>query len=151
MPGTPTATARENSPFLDRLISRHPEWLETLGASGRLEGDMPPQRSEALTLVSQAELDAGLRIFRNREMLRIIWREMTGSASLVQTMNDLSLLAEVCLEIAISDHRDTLQNKHGSPRDENGVEQSLIVLGLGKLGGRELNLSSDIDIIFCFS
>jgi len=150
MPGNPTTSARENSPFLDRLISRHPDWLESLESSGRLEKDIPPQRSEAQAQVSQAGLDASLRQFRNREMLRIIWREMTGTASLVQTMNDLSLLAEACLEIAISDHRDALQKKHGSPHDENDVEQSLIVLGLGKLGGRELNLSSDIDIIFCF-
>ena len=59
-------------------------------------------------------------------------------------------LAEVCLQAAHDHHFAELRERYGSPRSVDGKAQQLVVLGLGKLGGRELNLSSDIDLILCY-
>lgn len=138
------------SPFLARLNQRHPEWLPELEASGRLSTSSPPAARDLDDVVEQHSLNAGLRRFRNREMLRITWREITGAAEVFETLADLSRLAELCLERALAHHHAALVERFGTPRDEEGRPQSLVVLGLGKLGGGELNLSSDIDLILAF-
>ncbi len=140
----------ESSPFLQKLHHRHPDWLISLNDEGRLEGDHPPDTDTLDETVAGQGLTAGLRQFRNREMLRITWREITRTATLQQTLADLTRLAELCLQAAIDHHETALRERFGTPRSEEGEAQSLIVLGLGKLGGGELNLSSDIDIIPCF-
>ena len=95
-------------------------------------------------------LDAGLRRFRNHEMLRICWRELAKTASLAETLGDLSRLAELCLQAALAHHQKALEARFGRPRDSDGEAQQLVVLALGKLGGGELNLSSDIDLILTY-
>ncbi|MEE8495616.1 MAG: bifunctional [glutamate--ammonia ligase]-adenylyl-L-tyrosine phosphorylase/[glutamate--ammonia-ligase] adenylyltransferase, partial [Xanthomonadales bacterium] len=95
-------------------------------------------------------LDAGLRRFRNHQMLRIIWRDLCGLATLAETFCDLTNLAKLCLQTAIDRHGCRLQEKYGKPRGEDGSEQRLFVIGMGKFGGGELNLSSDIDVMFCY-
>lgn len=142
---------RNCSPFAARLIERHPDWLEQLERSGRLDEPSPPHRKRADEWVLSYGLDDGLRHFRNQEMLRIIWRELCGLASLGETMADLSVLAERCLQAAIETHQAELVEKHGRPLDGDGKPVLLSVIGLGKLGGCELNLSSDIDVLFCYS
>ena len=91
-----------------------------------------------------------LRNFRQREMVRIAWRDLSGRAELAETMADLSAFADTCIDCALS----VLYNLHccvdGIPRTKNGSRQNLTVFGLGKLGGRELNFSSDIDLIFAY-
>lgn len=144
-----TRFARDCSPFLDRLIDRHPDWLEALEAGDRLTGDSPPDPDALQAGIGDHGLDPGLRRFRNREMMRIVWRELTGAATLEATMADLSRLAEVCLDAAIAYHTEALTGRFGPPLNHDGEPQRLVVLGLGKLGGGELNLSSDIDVIFC--
>lgn len=146
-----THIARRCSPFLDALISRHPDWLDALEDQGRLDKCAPPEAPALAALVAQEGLDAGLRIFRNREMMRIVWRELSGLATLVETMSDLSRLAEICLQAAVQQHRQILQARYGVPRNPGGEEVGLAVLAMGKLGGSELNLSSDIDLVFTFS
>lgn len=138
------------SPFLQRLDARYPDWRSSLQQEGRLDRDVPPDAATLKETIGEHGLDAGLRRFRNREMLRITWRELTATARLVQTLHDLSTLAELCLQAAIDEHELALLERCGVPRDDDGVRQSLVVLGLGKLGGRELNLSSDIDLIFAY-
>ncbi len=83
-------------------------------------------------------------------MLRIIWRDLCDLAALDETFADLTSLAELCLSAAMEYHNRALEEKFGTPLDSDGIEQGLAVIGLGKLGGGELNLSSDIDIIFCY-
>jgi glutamate-ammonia-ligase adenylyltransferase len=141
---------RSVSPFFDRLVQRHPEWLEQLQVSGRLQANHGPDATLLASETTASGLDAGLRRFRNREMMRIIWREISASASLEQTLADLSALAEVCLQAALNAHHATLSERFGMPCSEQGEPQQLVVLGLGKLGGRELNLSSDIDLVLCY-
>jgi len=138
------------SPFIAQLDRRHPAWLPALESEGRLQGKQPPDSNRLEHTIELRGLDAGLRRFRNREMLRITWRELAGIATLEETLADLSTLAELCLDAALAHHHALLEARFGTPRGPDGEPQSMVVLGLGKLGGRELNLSSDIDLIFCF-
>ncbi len=138
------------SPFLNRLIERHPDWLETLRASGRLENTSSPAAAPLNALIEKHGLDRALRQFRNQEMMRLIWRDLNELAAVDEILADLSTLADLCLQAAADFHSLVHEEKHGIPRNPEGRSQKIIVVGLGKLGGRELNLSSDVDIIFCF-
>jgi [glutamine synthetase] adenylyltransferase / [glutamine synthetase]-adenylyl-L-tyrosine phosphorylase len=79
-----------------------------------------------------------LREWRGREMLRIVWRDLAGRATLSDTLLDVSSLADACIRAAC---------KAASGRDARAENEALIVIGMGKLGGRELNFSSDIDLV----
>jgi len=85
-----------------------------------------------------------LRIWKAREMVRIALREIANAARLEQTTAELSQIAEICIR-SVYDHWNTeFRTKHGSPTSE------FTILALGKLGGRELNYSSDVDLIFVY-
>jgi len=142
--------ALECSPFLRQLVERHPDWLESLRSSGRLENSSPPEADVLQRGIEDLGLDAALRRFRNREMMRLIWRDLNELAPVDEILDDLSILADHCLQAAVRFHTLAYEEKHGTPRNADGQPQKLIVMGLGKLGGRELNLSSDVDITFCF-
>jgi [glutamine synthetase] adenylyltransferase / [glutamine synthetase]-adenylyl-L-tyrosine phosphorylase len=99
-----------------------------------------------------------LRRFRKREMVRIGLRDLTRLADLVETTEDLSNLADVCLAGACEMGFQDLAGRYGTPMgvDENGQLVPLVpcefaILGLGKLGGQELNFSSDIDVMFLYT
>lgn len=130
------------SPFAASLLDQHPDW------GHGLDVHRPPNHADLAAGIAQFGLDPGLRHFRNRHMLRIIWRDLCLLSTLDETFADLTALAEVCLSAAIAENRSLLQEKFGTPFDEEGREQHLCVIGLGKFGGGELNLSSDIDIVF---
>lgn len=138
------AHVRAGSPFAAGLLDRYPEWREGLDAH------QPPTQQEAQTSIARFGLDVGLRRFRNRCMLRLIWRDLCNLATLDETFADLTSLAEVCLEAALAAHFVSLRKLHGTPSDPEGDEQHMVVIGMGKLGGGELNLSSDIDVLFCY-
>lgn len=91
-----------------------------------------------------------LRQFRKREYLRILWRDLNDKAQLLETTRELSLLADCCIRYALKVLAPEVQRQHGLPLDSEGREQDLIVLAMGKYGAYELNLSSDIDLIFAF-
>lgn len=88
-----------------------------------------------------------LRQFRHRHMVRILWCDLTEVNCLEQTLRQLSLLAQACVQAADQWTFDALEKRFGVPTDDNGRHLRLIILGMGKLGGYELNVSSDIDII----
>ncbi|MBT8047689.1 MAG: bifunctional [glutamate--ammonia ligase]-adenylyl-L-tyrosine phosphorylase/[glutamate--ammonia-ligase] adenylyltransferase [Xanthomonadales bacterium] len=132
------------SEFAAGLLGRFPAWEEGLDEA------CPPDVLHLAAAVREHGLDPGLRRFRNREMLRIVWRDLCGLAPLKETFNRLTSLAEICLGYAIDEHYRRLVEKHGTPRGDDGSPQQMFVIGLGKFGGGELNLSSDIDIIFCY-
>jgi len=96
------------------------------------------------------ELGIILRRLRKREMVRIAWRDLAQWADLKETMDDLSSLAEACLKGALSLIHPWQCQELGRPADKEGNPQSLVVLGMGKLGAGELNFSSDIDLIFAY-
>lgn len=91
-----------------------------------------------------------LRLFRNREMMRIAVRDLAGLAELEATLMDLSALADLCVRQAFDYLYRNQVRQWGMPTDAEGAAQQLIVLGMGKLGAHELNFSSDIDLIFAY-
>ncbi|HEY1076280.1 MAG TPA: bifunctional [glutamate--ammonia ligase]-adenylyl-L-tyrosine phosphorylase/[glutamate--ammonia-ligase] adenylyltransferase, partial [Fontimonas sp.] len=90
-----------------------------------------------------------LRDARRRHMARLCWRDLALGVPLDETLADLSDLADACTSAALAHVERRLQQRHGVPRSERGETIRPVVLGMGKLGGRELNFSSDIDLIFC--
>ena len=102
-------------------------------------------------IIDENALKKTLRQLRQRVMLRIVTRDLNGLADLNEVMQTTSDLADIVLNTAIFHHQTWLEASYGSPVNENGTPQSLIVVGMGKLGGFELNVSSDIDLIFCYA
>ena len=96
-------------------------------------------------------LRRALRLFRLREALRLIWRDVTGADDVETTLAGASVLAETCLEAALRGAERQVAERHGVIRDARGQPQRMVVLGLGKLGGGELNFSSDIDLVFAYA
>ena len=92
-----------------------------------------------------------LRRARVEETARIALRDLAGWATLDETLAALSELAEACCQAALAHAEGVLRARHGTPRDAEGREARPFVLGMGKLGGRELNFSSDIDLIFGYT
>jgi glutamate-ammonia-ligase adenylyltransferase len=97
------------------------------------------------------DLGFRLRRFRRREMVRIAWRDLAGLADLGRTTAELSELADACLDRAAAWLYREHSAEHGTPLSGDGSPMGLVILGLGKLGARELNFSSDIDLIFAFA
>ena len=91
-----------------------------------------------------------IRRVRHRRMFHILWREVTGDASLGDTLSALSDLADLLLDAAGRVAQRQMLERYGAIRDDAGNEVPLVILGMGKLGGRELNFSSDIDLIFLY-
>ncbi|MGF1545990.1 MAG: bifunctional [glutamate--ammonia ligase]-adenylyl-L-tyrosine phosphorylase/[glutamate--ammonia-ligase] adenylyltransferase [Thiotrichales bacterium] len=99
----------------------------------------------------EAGLNRSLRQFRQLEMLGIAWRDALDLAAVDETLLALSDLADTLINGALRWLDAELRGgPFGVPRDRDGQAQALVVLGMGKLGGRELNFSSDIDLIFAY-
>ncbi|HSO80183.1 MAG TPA: bifunctional glutamine synthetase adenylyltransferase/deadenyltransferase, partial [Chromatiaceae bacterium] len=145
------------SDYVAQTCVRHPGLLPWLVDSGRLtrpnaEGEMVSLLGQALAAVAgEPTLAAALRRFRRAEMVRIIWRDLAGWAPLEETLEDLTALADACICSALDLLQDWTRAELGTPLDAEGRPQGLVVLGMGKLGARELNLSSDIDLIFAYA
>lgn len=97
-----------------------------------------------------AALDTMLRTLRRRVLLHALARDLTGRADLAEVCAAMTRLAEVALTAALGLHHADLAAAHGEPRGADGAPQSLVVIGMGKLGGGELNVSSDIDLVFAY-
>ncbi len=97
-----------------------------------------------------AALDVALRRLRQQVMLRVIARDLNGLAGLEEVVATVTALAEECLGAALALHDARLGAEYGVPRGGDGTAQQLHVVGMGKLGGGELNVSSDIDLIFLY-
>jgi glutamate-ammonia-ligase adenylyltransferase len=144
------------SPFVAGQCARRPELLMELIESGRL---LAANSSEDYQLHlrhllenanTETELMRILRYFRHQEMVRIAWRDIAGWASVEETMLDLSILAETCVQESLDWLFRQACGARGTPLNKQGQAQSLVVLGMGKLGADELNFSSDIDLIFAY-
>ncbi len=145
------------SPAAAEICQRHPGWLPAWDADGELDGAIDPaswpQRVQAATAVADeddAALAQTLRQYRNRAWLRSVWRDLNRLADTNETTRDLSLLAEACIVRALDFHHTKLCAEWGEPRSRSGEAQQLVVIAMGKLGARELNLSSDVDLLFAF-
>ncbi len=114
----------------------------------------PREKTDYLEVLAGANidgLDRLLRQVRRREMCRIIFRDLTRAAPLEETTKDLSNLADACIEAALGVHYQFNCERFGVPIGKSsGQPQQMAVLALGKLGAGELNLSSDIDLVFLY-
>jgi len=149
-------TALLFSEFIASTIIKSPEILLDLMESRDLEQIYPRNEygkrlnSMLSHISSHEELKGVLTRTREREMVRIAWQDLTGASTLKQTMNDLSELAAACVDKTFLLLYDELRFIYGTPLDRQGAKQEIAVLGMGKLGARELNFSSDIDLIFAY-
>lgn len=91
-----------------------------------------------------------LRQFRRREMVYIAWRDFTDSWSLDDSLSHISMLAEAMIFETYRWQYQLCCDEWGTPCNANGEAQPMLIIGMGKLGGGELNFSSDIDLIFTF-
>lgn len=143
------------SDFIATQLCRHPNWIAplfSLQLSGLQRTQFDGELHELLnTTHDEEQVKKRLRQYRNRQMIAIAWRDIMGYTPLEESLLDLSALAEA-LVIAGRDwlYQEMCQSL-GTPTSAEGVAQKLLILGMGKLGGRELNFSSDIDLIFTFS
>ncbi|MCL6415586.1 bifunctional [glutamate--ammonia ligase]-adenylyl-L-tyrosine phosphorylase/[glutamate--ammonia-ligase] adenylyltransferase [Aestuariirhabdus sp. Z084] len=148
------------SDYVAELCRRRPELLLELMQSGDLQRSYSEteHRTKLDTLLqsvtTEDELGLQLRRFRQREQLRIIWRDLNRLADVVETTADLSAMADAAIDGAYVWLYESCTPSWGVPMgadaDEPPWPQHLIVLGMGKLGACELNLSSDIDLIFAY-
>ncbi|MDM8523070.1 bifunctional [glutamate--ammonia ligase]-adenylyl-L-tyrosine phosphorylase/[glutamate--ammonia-ligase] adenylyltransferase [Desulfococcaceae bacterium HSG8] len=144
------------SDFVARTCIRNPEMPDELIRSGDLQKEYAEGEYSARleSLLSGAEDEASLgsilRGFRSREMIRIAWRDLACYTDLSGTMRELSEFAEACIQHALLLLYEWECEKFGIPSGKNASDQSLVVMGMGKLGACELNFSSDIDLIFAY-
>ncbi|MBF0109543.1 MAG: bifunctional [glutamate--ammonia ligase]-adenylyl-L-tyrosine phosphorylase/[glutamate--ammonia-ligase] adenylyltransferase [Magnetococcales bacterium] len=145
------------SGLLSHVLIRNPHLLDQMIAPGFLTSQEDRNAlglalAERLERVEHVEerFDA-MRMFKNNEMLRIGVRDLSGLAENDEVMVRISILAEVILEQVLRDALDELMHRHGEPRYKVGTEEERVpfaIMAMGKLGGRELNYSSDLDLIF---
>jgi glutamate-ammonia-ligase adenylyltransferase len=167
LPSTPGAVAIESSlpfvwacsTFVADACVRDAGLLDWLaGSDGRLLSDCDAgaysaavQRDTQPGTSDDARFMVALRQFRRRHLARIAWRDLAGCATIDAVLAELSALADACIGAACRQATGTLAARHGVPRNKDGIELPLLVLGMGKLGGGELNFSSDIDLVFLFA
>ena len=144
------------SEFVAQCCATNPELIYEIIESGDLDRQSTKRElaNRLSDFVDQPDdediLHRRLRQARRREMIRIAWRDLTGAAGLHETMQQVSQLADSCIQSALYFHNLWLGQRFGQPCDENGEPACMVVLGLGKLGGNELNYSSDVDLLFAF-
>ncbi len=139
------------SEFAGNVVLRHWDWLLENVASFDTSDPLDESLAGLGDHASIDEIKAGLRTARNRSMLRVLWREINGTAELDESLRDLTRLADTLLDAAVRHALRLLAPRYGSVRDDAGEIVPLVVLGMGKLGGHELNFSSDIDLIFLYT
>ena len=145
------ADIAETSPYLGRLMAARPE----LAAEVKAALEQPVTAVElsawlAAQAVTEGNLKALLRQLKQRAYARIAARDLAGLAPLSEVTECMTLIAELAVSKAVEVLSLGLVERHGQPRGADGRVQEMIVVGMGKLGGRELNVSSDIDLIFVF-
>ena len=129
---------------------KHWPWFHGAIANGKFE--KPPQVEFALPATNSGEAGAKkyLRHYRHRQMLHILWREYANTAAQGETLASLSALADELLLAARSVAAESLMERFGQAVNASGDRIPLVILAMGKLGGYELNFSSDIDIVFLY-
>lgn len=100
--------------------------------------------------LSEEDWSQALRKLRRRVMVHTIWRDIMRWNTTLETTLAMSNLANICITKTLEFLGSVLQKRLGIPVGHSGQPQSMLVLGMGKLGAYELNLSSDIDLIFCY-
>jgi len=143
--------ALAHSRYLSNLFQARPALIPELAASWLQPLD------EALLSAPLAQdfadddaLKSALRRLRHRAMAHLMLRDLCGLAPLAEVVESMTLLADVTTNFALAHYHRQLAAMYGEPLDSRGRPQRLLVIGMGKLGGRELNVSSDVDYIFVY-
>ncbi|SQA97608.1 Glutamate-ammonia-ligase adenylyltransferase [Cedecea neteri] len=142
------------SDFVGDSVVAYPAWLQTLQQDAPKADEWQHYaawlQQDLQDVHDEAALMQALRFFRRRIMVRIAWAQALGQVNTQSTLQQLSVLAETLIVAA----RDWLYaaccREWGTPCNAAGEPQPLLILGMGKLGGGELNFSSDIDLIFAW-
>lgn len=132
------------SDFAIDTLARQPGLLERLlqddGAAAISPPDLDPGAADTWP--------SALRFYRTAESTRLVWRDVLGRDDIDATLAGTTALAERCLQLALDALESTFIERHGVLRDASGKVLRLVVLALGKLGGGELNFSSDVDLVY---
>jgi [glutamine synthetase] adenylyltransferase / [glutamine synthetase]-adenylyl-L-tyrosine phosphorylase len=146
----PAARARDLSRYARRLLEAEPYLLSEAEIAAPLDRRSMLARLPADN-ADDAALMRALRVLRKHVMLRLITRDLGGLASLEEVVTTISTLAEIAVELSVSHLETQLAADYGVPIGaDSGQIQHLHVVGMGKLGGNELNVSSDIDLVFAY-
>lgn len=148
------------SPLLATTLLQNPEyvsWLERQRTSAKVRGKDELLESLARFALVNSNVEANILLarFRRRELLRIYLQDIRGLETVSETTEEISNLADAILEYALRQAAQQLDNRYGEPleRDEKGRAQTarFCVVALGKLGSKELNYASDIDLLFLYT
>jgi len=150
----PTARVVACSEFAGKVLFRELDWF-VQNAASFTQPVQDAALDEFVDSIASSDKDPAaikseLRRYRNRYLLRVVWRDLQQQAGLDETLRQLSLLADRLLDAATRYAAQQLRSRFGTARNPIGDALPLITLGMGKLGGYELNFSSDIDLIFCY-
>ena len=136
------ARLAQASDFAVEVLAQQPALLAALD-----EPLAPPQLPDG----REPEWPALLRRWRRAQSLKLIWRDVAGRDTVEQTLAGSSWIAEQALHTGFEALLKAMRRVHGTVRADDGGEQHMVVLGLGKLGGGELNFSSDVDLVYAFT
>ncbi len=149
------------SDYVADTVLRYPQLLAELNDSQRLYRALEPGELEKSFSGQLDDQGAGsesddafmrrLRLFRHRELVRIVWRDLAGWADCQAMLGDLSAVADACIRIALQRSLGKMADRYGQPLEEDTSQAEFVVVAMGKLGGGELNFSSDIDVVFLYS
>ncbi len=130
---------------------RQPQLLAPQGLERLRSGSDASARIDALKLTDdEATCLMELRRFRHAEALRLVFRDVNGLDELPETLSATSVLYEALLGASLSWSERAMAARYGHSRSHDGVLQRMVVVGFGKLGGSELNFSSDIDLVLAY-
>ena len=138
------------SRFARRLLTAQPQLKYELAAEGPWTREAMRDFVAGQPQETEPQLHAVLRQLRRRVMLRLLARDLLRRADLAEVCATTTTLAEVTIQSALGWLEPRLEADLGVPASEKGEHQRLIVVGMGKLGGGELNVSSDVDLIFIY-
>jgi glutamate-ammonia-ligase adenylyltransferase len=145
------------SRYVQRMLESEPELLTELRQNVQypfLRGEMQAFLNASPHAINdEAGLNKALRGLRKRVMLRLAARDLGRLADLAEVMASMTDLAETTIRFALGCHHAWLtdRGRYGQPQSfENGTPQEMLVIAMGKLGGGELNVSSDVDLIFIY-
>lgn len=137
------------SDFAFEALRRDPALLSPQGLA-RLRDPTPASARAGLLHIGDDDPAARLRRFRRAEAVRLVFRDVNGLDDLADTLAGTTALYETLIAFALHHAETTLRARFGTPRNADGAPQSLVVMALGKLGGGELNFSSDVDLILAY-
>lgn len=142
------------SDFVADNLQQHPEWQQRLVDQRPLADEWQQYQQwldqQSVLSETEAQVMRRLRLFRREMLVRIAWMQTLNIATTEQTLQQLSHLAEILIGSARDWCWQQCCQEMGTPTNSQGETQPFLILGMGKLGGGELNFSSDIDLIFAW-